>query len=272
MSNKEIVLMEDKHVKDNASVIKKTRVKVYVEGTDECVFEGSNKVIVSGSAFTAAKHFNITPKVTTPSYNILLNLDNTVNEPFDSEGIRREEIVYLFAVGTDGCGIENSQVYDVDYTTPILPENLIPFRYQLETADLNNELRKKYFGKKTLAGQQRIAYYFKAFETEPVFNQIYADGTSIDENVFTTNRTEEVESYVELKLNISKNDVRDYFIATTGIDDARINSVSLLTAYKSQIDGYTYFQNIRPLTKINFPNESLIDPTKGLDIIYQIYY
>ena len=75
-----------------------------------------------------------------------------------------------------------------------------------------------------------------------------------------------------MQLKITKEDCRDYFIATTGINDARINSISLLTAWKKTIDGYDYYQDIRPLTELHFPNEPLIDMTKGLDIIYQIYY
>ena len=39
-----------------------------------------------------------------------------------------------------------------------------------------------------------------------------------------------------------------------------------------QINGKEYYQDIRPLTKYNMPNEQLIELSKGLDIVYQIYY
>ena len=114
--------------------------------------------------------------------------------------------------------------------------------------------------------------YFKSFESEPVFKQQYVDGVPIDENIYTTNRKEEVESYVEILLQITKEDCRDFYSATTGINDAKINTISLCTAWKKEVDGKICYQDIRPLTKYNFPTELLIDTTKGIDIIYHIYY
>ena len=73
-------------------------------------------------------------------------------------------------------------------------------------------------------------------------------------------------------MSVLRSYCRDYFIATTGINDARINTISLLTAIPKTVNGFTYYQNIRPLTKLNFPNEELIDLTKGIDFIYQIFY
>ena len=266
--DKKMKLFEKNKYNDKTS--HKTFIQIKDEDTGEVIFEGSNKVILAGSAFTAAKHFNISPRAKTPSYNTVLGLDNTVSEPFNEEGVRREEQVYLFAVGTNGCGLANSQVYDVDYSKWIAPEHLVPFRYQLATNDLNPDLRDKYFGRKTYG--DHIIYYFKAFETKPELKQQYSDGTPIDENVYLSNRIDEIETFVETQLKITKEDCRDYFIATTGINDARINSISLLTAWKKTIGGYDYYQDIRPLTELHFPNEPLIDVTKGLDIIYQIYY
>lgn len=267
--DKKINLFEINKYTDKASC-HKTNIIIRDAYTKEDVFRGSNKVILAGSAFTAAKHFNLSPKAKTPSYNSVLGLDNTISEPFLENGVRREELVYLFAVGINGCGLENSQVYDVNYSNWIQPEFLVPFRYQLKTNDIGSSLRDKYFGRKTYG--DFILYYFKAFESKPEFKQQYIDGTPIDENVYLSKRVDEIESFVEIQLKITKEDCRDYFIATTGINDAKINSISLLTAWPKIIDGYTYYQDIRPLTELHFPNEALIDKSKGLDIIYQIYY
>lgn len=267
MSEKKINLFDLDHPTDT---IRKTNIVVKDSDTGETLFEGSNKVIISGSAFTAAKHFNLTPRTRIPNYNTVLGLDHTINETFIPSGVRREEMVFLFAVGIDGCGQEASQVYDVNYTKWIAPENLVPFKYQLATNDIPGHMRDKYFGRK--AYNNRIAYYFKAFENQPEFIQQYVDGTPIDENIWTSARLEEVESFVRVNLKITKEDCRDFFLATTGINEARINSISLLTAYEKEVDGYIYYQNIAPLTKLHFPNESLIDTSKGIDIIYDIYY
>ena len=73
-------------------------------------------------------------------------------------------------------------------------------------------------------------------------------------------------------MSITKEDCRDFFISTVGIQSAKINSISLLTAWKKVIDGYVYYQDIRPYTKYNFSNEHLIEISKGIDFIYQLYY
>lgn len=177
--------------------------------------------------------------------------------------------ILLFCIGTDGCGTENSQVFPVDYKMWIKPENLIPFRYPLAVNELSDSLREMYFGRTPIGN--RIAYYFKRFDAEPKFVQQFIDGTPIDGNIFDSDKLDPAESYVELILKITKDDAREWFIATTGINDAKVNTVSLCSAYPTIHEGKIYFEDIRPVTKLNFPNEALIDITKGIDIIYHIY-
>lgn len=267
-TNKKLALYDRNNNRDNA-IVHKTDITIKVAGTDVVLFRGHNKVIVPGSYYTASKHFGINPPVKLPTYNTALGLDG-IQALTDKE--ERDALVVLFAVGIDGCGPESSQVYDVDYTKWIAPESLVPFRYVFDDNDLSNDLRKKYFGRKKISGTDKIAYYFKAFEADPVMYQQYVDGTPIDENIFISDNTTDVETYVELKLAVTKNDCREFFDATTGINDAKINTISLLTAVPKELNGFTYYQGIRPLTKLNFPNESLIDLTKGIDITYHIYY
>ena len=268
MNNQNLTLF-DRNVNKDQGIIGRTDVVATVHGTDIVLFRKSNKVIIPGSYFTASKHFGINPPVKLPSYNTELGLEG-IQALTDAE--ERGATVLLFAVGTDGCGPESSQVFDVDYTKWISPKSLVPFRYVFDDNDLSESLRQKYFGRKKITGTDKIAYYFKAFESKPVMYQQYVDGTPIDENIFISDNTMDVETYVELKLTITKDDCREFFDATTGIKDAKINTLSLLTAVPKELNGYTYYQGIRPLTKLNFPNESLIDLTKGIDITYHIYY
>jgi hypothetical protein len=245
-------------------------VSAYIAGTNIPLFEKrENKVICDGSMFTASKHFNMAPPISLPTYNDSLNLEAassvTATERLDS-------LVYLFCVGTSGCGPEQSQVYDVDYTKWIAPEDLVPIRYQLADNDLSDTDREKYFGRKEITSMNRVAYYFKGFDVDPQFKAQYTDGTPIDENLYLSDNVIDVEVYVELKMSITKRDCRDYFIAHSGINDAKINCISLCTAYPKQYNGHTYYQGIRPLTRLNFSNESLIDQTKGIDIIYDLFY
>lgn len=245
-------------------------VSAYVAGTDIPLFEKrENKVICDGSMFTASKHFDIVPPIDLPTYNEALNLENIV--PLTSRE-RLDSLVCLFCLGTSGCGPEASQVFDVDYTKWIAPDDMVPLRYQLADNDLSDEDREKYFGRKEIPAMNRIAYYFKAFELEPIFKAQYVDGTPIDEHLYVSDNVIDVEVFVELKLSITKRDCRDFFIAHSGINDAKVNTISLCTAYPKDYNGHTYYQGIRPLTRLNFSNESLIDQTKGIDIIYDLFY
>lgn len=262
---------EDLHLEQTG--MHKGKVMAYIHGTDIPLFDTwqHNKVILPGSAFTAAKHFkDITIPTKTTTYNNELGLDQNVSVSAAEDST--DSFVYLFAVGTGGCGPEDSQKYDVDYTKWIQPEELIPFKYQLSSNDLGTEDRSKYFGRKTLTSNGRIAYYFKAFDSDPVFKQQYTDGTPIDQNIYKSDNPLDVESFVELKMSITRRDCRDFFVATTGINSAKVNTISLLTAVPKVIDGYIYYQNIRPLTKLNFNNISLVDEDLGIDIVYDIYY
>lgn len=269
---KKIILSEHSKLKDGirqSAAYNKGVVDFVDETTDEVIFRARNKVILPGAAFTARKHFSLPNTEVTPSYNDSLGLDNTVHESAPSE---EAEKVFLFSVGIDGGGREPSQVYPVNYGKWTAPGDLIPFRFQPLNSDLNDDLRESYFGRKTYDSSKRIAYYFKAFDTEPTFHQQYVDGTPIDGGVYDSEKTDEIETYVELVLKITKEDCREFFNVTTGTTTARINSIQLLTAWAKTIDGKVYYQDIRPLTKLHFPLESLIDVTKSIKFIYHLYY
>ena len=246
--------------------------------TGEVIFKGlKNKVIIPGSGLIARKLFDILSEEITPSYNDAIGFytPGTDEAPTTIDPATRatanDHKVLLFCCGIDGCGSESSQVYPVDYRKWINPADLVPFRYQLGSNDISDELRQSYFGRTEINNGEYIAYYFKRFNGTPVLVQQYIDGTPVDHSVYDSEKIESAETYVELSLKITKEDIRDYFIATVGIDEARINSISLCTAYPVEEDGYLYFKEIRPITKLNIPNEQLIDVTKGIEIIYHIY-
>lgn len=291
--SKKIILRDKQIVTDVSSFNtfgKRNRVIFKDPITGESLLEVHNKVVISGSQKTACDHFDIDPWVALPTYNTSLGLDNAKaftnfsdipDDPVTSK--RQRSRITLFCCGTGGCGSETSQVYDVKYTDRIAPENLIPFKYQLiADNDLDAEARGKYFGKKTSSNY--YAYYFKEFEgteTKQTPYMRYEDGTNIDENLYSSSISMDAETYVELNLQITKDDFRDYFIATStnGINDAKINQISLCTAWREkELDssgnatGYYVYQDIIPMTLLNIPNEPLIDLTKGIDITYQVFY
>ena len=248
----------------------KGHVVAYVEGTDTVLFEKWNKVILPGSTFTAMKFFkDLQIGEMTYTYNQKLGLDNSTSVASETE--RKESYIFLFAVGVGGCGSEASQVNDVDYTKWIAPADLVPFRYPNIDQDITVDLRNKYFGRKVIGANNKIAYYFKGFD-EVRFKQQYLDGTPIDSNVYESSNSTQAETYVEIKMTISNKDCREYFASHTGLQDAKINTISLLSAVETEIDGIKYYQNIRPVTKLNFPTEQLVDETKGIDIVYSLFF
>ena len=261
---KPIRVFDNHNIVDHANITK-TQVTITIPGTDIVLFKGSNKVILPGAGFTARAHFDLPRAEVTPSYNSALNLENSVNETPSTK-----ERVYLFCVGTDGCGRENSDIRIVNYARWLAPENMVPFRYPLEAEDLTGTQRDQYFGRVVKDG--RVAYYFKTFDTVPVFVQKYTDGTIVDSNVYESEKTDEIESYVELHFQIEPEECREWFKETTGINDARINTFSLCTAWPKTIDGQIYYQDIRPLTKYNINNEQLITVTKGISCSYLLFY
>lgn len=282
--DKKLVIYDDCNAMDNARVgassftAFNTSIDIKNLETGEIIFKGlKNKVIIPGSGLIARKLFDISTPEITPSYNTAFGAamytpesDTPPSEP-DSIATKDDHKILLFCCGIDGCGSENSQVYPVDYTKWMAPENMIPFRYQSGGNDLTKDLRQSYFGRTAIDDGAYYAYYFKRFETDPALIQQFVDGTPVDATIYDSAKTETAESYVELTLRITKEDIRDFFIATVGIDEARINSISLCSAYPVEEDGFVYYKEIRPLTKLNIPNEQMIDTTKGIEIIYHIY-
>ena len=287
------ILFDGHTLEDDAKIsVHDTNIKIICHETGEVVFEGRNKVIFPGSEFTAKSHFDLATESVVPSYSDMMNLDqDAISSNKDIAGAKQR--VYLFSVGTDGCGPESSQKYPVNYTKAMLPMDLVddptlgymvPFKYMNVNNPLDKDasFRSKYFGRRieTLAndGGQFIAYYFKKFEIEPILIRQYVDGTTItkDTNLYHSTKKDEAQCYVQLKLCITNDDCRDFFTLTSGINRAKWNTISLCTGipatYTSNGITYSYFKDITPFTKLNVGNETLIDTSKQYDIIYQLYY
>ena len=281
--------------------------------------EEDNKVLISGSQMVATSIFHINPWINLPTYNQSLGLDTGKNEtrkPFlqippytyraengSSVSEKQKNEVWLYCCGIDGCGAENSQVYDVDYTQRIRPSKLIPFRYRTnggsgdlegDIGEINRDDLLKYVGKKTetvvngSANVKHYYYYFKTFESNTTVSNCgtgharFEDGTVINgETLYKETEADEIgkkayendaELFVELNLQITKTDFREYFSVHKDIGSL-INTISLCSAWREMgADGIIRYHDITPVTKLNIPNESLIDLSKGIDITYQVYF
>ena len=246
-----------------------TKVLVKNHDTGEVLFSGSNKTMIAGSEFMALHLFNL-PHDTyiTPTYNNALNLDNTVN----THTMENAYVTQLFCMGTSGCNRESSLKYEVDNKHWIYPNELVPFMYVPFDDDLDNTRRNTYFGRKTLSDVQFYAYYFKKFDSDPVLKRQLEDGTPIDSTIYDNTSTLAAQVVVTMSMSVSRDDGRDYFINTTGINDGRFNCIELCVAWTKVIGGYTYYQDIRPITRINFTNQMFSDLDTSWDILYSIYF
>lgn len=253
-----------------------TEISIRSLETGEELFHGSNKVVGAGGDFVARHLFDIDPEtspIVFPTYNQELNLDDggieDLNATYDfTKATEENPKILLWCMGTDGCGTENSQIFTVDYNSRIAPDALIPFRYPMASNDLNDELQALYGGRKEMGNY--TGYYFKRFTSGPTMYERYLDGTPIEGNVYDVGQ--EFEIFVETVLTLTKDEAREYFIATVGIDEAKFNSISLVQCYPKLYGGKLFYMNMRPVTKLNLSNESLIDVTKGVEIIYHTYF
>ena len=338
MSNtKSLHIFDGTEYHDKAS-IKGTQIILKETGTGKPLFRGTNKVLASGSEFNALKDFlfsDVEVWNEASSLNGFKSYDNVLDLKYPSimyairtggnifesvtfpmsgsDAIFRiyenyTKRVFLFCVGIDGCGIENSRVYKVHNTKWIAPTGyanydpgngvidtsvtncLIPFRVVrkkdgLGILDDNSVDRHLYFGQQSTTenNQEMISYYFKKFDSAPILIRRYADDSSELKNtldIWKDTRLSEAEIVVQLKMSISPSDCREYFELLTGTNTAKINTISLCTAvpYTDSSDGTIgygdtlYYRDIKPFTKFNFPNESLINTSKGIDITYYLYY
>ena len=261
---------------------KGTKITLIDHESGKTLGEFENKIVITGSILNAQNVWGIEAPVKFPSYNSEMNLDNTKSY---QERLNVPKVC-LFCVDDSGCGTTPKDVYTGTYISRIKPapkdpssvsefksDMIMPFRFVSPNEDLNKDLRKYYFGRKTFSKLNKIGYYFKKFDTDPMMHIRYADGTQITENVYTYNSNQAAEVFVQVRLRITRLDFRDYFEQVLGWDKARISSVSLAYAwYDETIDNYRWYQDIFPYSKLNFPYEHLVDATKGIDIVYNVYY
>lgn len=295
----------------NTDTVDITRIDSKVEvfnDLGEPIFEPlHNKTVIAGGGLTLQKMFNLDRSCleNTPTYDDALDLfDKASASSYPTVAItdngtvigsiadETQRVILGFCFGNGGAGLESSDVFSVPYASWINPDMLVPFRYPLESADTVDE--NIYKGKKrvTLAGNQtRIAYYFKEFSNTPTLVQNYVStiGTFSDSvspsTVYTNNASaDKAQSYVELHLKLTAEDCREFYITHTGLEQAKINQVSLVSGWRKKVSrtkmnasgntvtaNYEVYQQVRPFSVCHFPTELLLDRNKGISIIYTLY-
>lgn len=237
----------------------------------EVIFEESNMVLIGGVQYAMEQLFKVKGSVNTGYLNERHGIGcqtNNINAP---QGLPYPptHAICLFGVGTGGAAENNSTVFDVKYRERDIVD-MIPFRLTndpLPASDLN-----KYYGKKKI--DNTTAYYLKRFDAEPEIRHLWKDGEEgedgsiVDSDVYSSGRPEDVESFTEILLTISKKDIKQWFSVNGGIEESRVNSVALFAAVFNSSEGD--YEKIKAFSKLNIPTERL-SLAKDLEIIYRVY-
>ena len=202
-------------------------------------------------------------------------------------------LVQLFGIGITGTAENDITVYPVDYREKSitlsrvtkdglsLKGTMVPFRYTAE--QLSSVERQRYFGKKA-EDDGNTAYYLKRFESDPVIKHVWVTGEDYedgDERLVSSSEvwdntvgTNTVESFTEIILKVSKQDVKEWFVNLEQEDRTRINTIALFNGrfVKNDDDPTDYgdYEDVRLFSKLNIPVEFL-SLSKDLNIIYRIY-
>jgi hypothetical protein len=264
--------------------------------TGEILGVYENKILVPGSQATACKVFGMEPTVIFPTYNTELDLENS-RTPYPQTQPFNAPLVCLWAAGRSGAGSTTNEINVVSTIDRIAPDlvagttnlyrDIVPFRYVTPSNDFDIDERDYYFGRKIFdegMSSEHIAYFFKAFDTEPQLHVRYLDGTEVTNAMWRVVSSQAVETYVEMRLSITRQDFRDYFDDVLGWDNANISTISLLMAwYDNTICEddtlpeedriyYRWYQDIIPYSKFNFGQEDLVDLNRAIDFNYQVYF
>ena len=238
--------------------------------TGEKLFETENQIVLGGALFILEKCFNVEAPIKVDYLNNIMGINT--GEPIE-EIYPKETGVCLFGVGVGGCGDASRSVVDVKYYEREIFD-MIPFRITDEEftgADVNKYWFKRY------EENGKVSYFLKSFEAKPEIKVLWKDGeegedgSEVASGVHNTQRTEPIETFVEMILKINKKDCREYFEINGDIDAARVNSIGLFTGIMSTNEyGEPDYKQVKLFSKLNIPNEMLV-LSKDITIVYRIY-
>ena len=274
MKERNDLLLKDKlNVRD---VIKSKHsspfVRTQVIFKDECgvVLDTYENQTVLGGAITVLEQcWGITSPLVVETLNTIMGIANTgpAADPTLST-------VCLFGVGTGGSGDAIGTVVDTKFYERQIVD-MVPLRL-VDPANLTVAEQEKYWFK-VPQGDGRNAYYLKKFETAPVIKVLWKDaegdedGSEVEIGVHNTNRTEPIETFVEMILKITKNDIREWFEETGQIELARFNSLAIFTGVLGTLgDASQDYKEVKMVAKLNINNE-MLDSAKELNIVYRVY-
>lgn len=241
----------------------------------EVVFSRENMVPLGGVQYVMERLFEVAGPITVGYLNSssAMGYGSQVITPAPAGQVYPGgHKVCLFGVGIGGAASNSTSAYDVRYNETNLA-NPVPFKF---TDNLTGTDLGKYYGKKqmTAGGMTKDAYYLKTFDSSPTIKHLwkdgvdYEDGTEVDSTVFSSTRTDGIQTFTEILMTITKDDIKEWFEANGNIEEMRINELALFSGFYNSVD--MDYERIMMFSKLNIPTESL-SVSKDLNIIYRVF-
>lgn len=241
----------------------------------EVVFSKENMVPLGGVQYVMERLFEVSGPITVGYLNSSSAMgygSQTITPSPAGQVYPGGHKVCLFGVGIGGAASNSTSAYDVRYNETNL-SNPVPFKF---TDTLTGTDLGKYYGKKQMSagGMTKNAYYLKAFDSDPTIKHLwkdgvdYEDGTEVDSSVFSSTRTDGIQTFTEILMTITKDDLKEWFEANGNIEEMRINELALFSGYYNSID--MDYERIMMFSKLNIPTEPL-SVSKDLNIIYRVF-
>lgn len=268
----------------------------------EVVFEEENMTLIGGSIFTLEKLFGVrmNPNIMAVSQLSDVFASDGINGPdvwsrASTDNLPAENVVCLFGVGIGGAGNSIGNVKDVKYYQRTL-DSMVPLRMVTDDSELSISEHSKYFCRSESDGL--VSYYLKKFDNVEIKckwrdSDDEGEGSNVTSDYYNTSDTvtTPMETFVELTLKITKDDIREYFeIENNGenVELARVNTVGLFTGISKNLETpipveydtsigttepyyrTTDYDQVTCFSALNFDNIMLSLP-KELTIIYRIF-
>lgn len=245
---------------------------LYANATDdygnEILKEVSRNTVVLGGAIEALEHLaNVDAPFKPATINQILNINPGIT-------VTERPTIVLFGLGVGGAGLEFGSVLAKDIKSRDIP-GMLPLRVGTEITGTHAD---KYYMKKLNDDGLTYSWYLKEFDADLFIKTLWqdsaeedVDGTEILTEVYNSERTEKIESFIEMKIALNINDIREYYESIGELDAARYNTLGIYTGTKVQLaDGSYDYVNVRLFAYTNFNNKDLTQKTESA-YTYRIY-
>ena len=180
-------------------------------------------------------------------------------------------LLSLFGVGIGGSNLDFGSVLatDIKQRDVLSP---VPLRYGSEIA---TDEASNYFMKVPNASGNTSSWYLKKFSAPVVIKSCWKnavsleeDGTEILADIYNSANTEGIETFAEIQIDLTKQDVREYFEKTGSISSARYNTIGFYTG-SLNAEG-TEYGDVRLYSVIHFNNRDCTQESSS-QFIYRVY-